>query len=108
MEIFGRFSQFSFASGQCVVLSFQDPTLRKIAHLTHDLNYLFRKLRCPRNTLHMHLFVSFMLRAFMALLKDSLFIDGIGLPNSIQADGSFFHEKSVSRTQLFFLPSSYG
>ncbi|XP_034942971.1 parathyroid hormone/parathyroid hormone-related peptide receptor-like [Chelonus insularis] len=42
-----------------------------------------KKLRCPRNMLHMHLFVSFMLRAFMALLKEILFISGIGLSSDV-------------------------
>ncbi|CAG7728508.1 unnamed protein product, partial [Allacma fusca] len=42
-----------------------------------------KRLRCPRNTLHMHLFVSFFLRAFMTILKSMLFVNGIGLPNSI-------------------------
>lgn len=37
-----------------------------------------RKLRCPRNVLHMHLFASFVMRAFTALLKDVLFVSGIG------------------------------
>lgn len=32
-----------------------------------------RKLYCPRNTLHMHLFISFIMRAFMALLKGNLY-----------------------------------
>ncbi|KAL0116049.1 hypothetical protein PUN28_011123 [Cardiocondyla obscurior] len=41
--------------------------------------FLLRKLRNPRNKLHMHLFASFIMRAFMALLKDWSFIDGIGL-----------------------------
>lgn len=36
-----------------------------------------RKLYCPRNTLHMHLFISFIMRAFMALLRDNLFVDGL-------------------------------
>ncbi|KAG7199215.1 hypothetical protein KM043_018086 [Ampulex compressa] len=40
---------------------------------------LLRKLRNPRNRLHMHLFASFIMRAFMALLKDWIFVDGIGL-----------------------------
>lgn len=53
-----------------------------------------RKLRCPRNTLHMHLFLSFMCRAFMALLKDSLFIEGIGLSQTI-VDGMTLSEVSV-------------
>ncbi|XP_036148408.1 secretin receptor isoform X2 [Monomorium pharaonis] len=42
-----------------------------------------RKLRCPRNILHMHLFVSFVMRAFMALLKDILFVSGIGLADAV-------------------------
>ncbi|KAK2575950.1 hypothetical protein KPH14_007312 [Odynerus spinipes] len=40
---------------------------------------VLRKLRNPRNRLHMHLFTSFIMRAFMALLKESVFVDGIGL-----------------------------
>ncbi|XP_043463359.1 parathyroid hormone/parathyroid hormone-related peptide receptor-like isoform X5 [Leptopilina heterotoma] len=42
-----------------------------------------RKLRCPRNILHIHLFASFMARAFMALLKDMLFVSGISLASDI-------------------------
>ncbi|XP_071639443.1 parathyroid hormone/parathyroid hormone-related peptide receptor isoform X2 [Temnothorax longispinosus] len=42
-----------------------------------------KKLRCPRNILHMHLFVSFVMRAFMALLKDVLFVSGIGLAEAV-------------------------
>ncbi|KAL0118672.1 hypothetical protein PUN28_009382 [Cardiocondyla obscurior] len=42
-----------------------------------------KKLRCPRNILHMHLFVSFVMRAFMALLKDLLFVSGIGLAEAV-------------------------
>ncbi|XP_039302340.1 secretin receptor isoform X2 [Solenopsis invicta] len=42
-----------------------------------------KKLRCPRNILHMHLFVSFVMRAFMALLKDMLFVSGIGLADAV-------------------------
>lgn len=45
-----------------------------------------KKLRCPRNILHMHLFVSFVMRAFMALLKDLLFVSGIGLAAAVIKD----------------------
>lgn len=37
----------------------------------------FRKLRNPRNKLHMHLFASFIMRAFMTLVRDWIFVDGI-------------------------------
>ncbi|XP_017764046.1 PREDICTED: secretin receptor [Eufriesea mexicana] len=40
---------------------------------------LLRKLRNPRNRLHMHLFASFIMRAFMALIRDWIFVDGIRL-----------------------------
>ncbi|XP_012344970.1 secretin receptor [Apis florea] len=38
---------------------------------------LLRKLRNPRNKLHMHLFASFIMRAFMTLVRDWIFVDGI-------------------------------
>ncbi|XP_031367353.1 secretin receptor-like [Apis dorsata] len=41
---------------------------------------LLRKLRNPRNRLHMHLFASFIMRAFMTLVKDWIFVNGISRP----------------------------
>ncbi|XP_071451889.1 parathyroid hormone/parathyroid hormone-related peptide receptor-like [Hetaerina americana] len=46
-----------------------------------------RRLRCPRNVLHMHLFASFIMRAFMSLLKDTLFIKGIDLTSEAFVQG---------------------
>lgn len=46
----------------------------------------------------MHLFASFMLRAFFTLLKNSLFVKGIGLPSDFTIrDGEkyFNHESKV-------------
>lgn len=61
----------------------------------------FRKLRCPRNLLHINLFVSFVLRALLALMRDNLMAEGgLGLPQdlSITENGTilFNSEGSVS------------
>ena len=50
---------------------------RLLNHLNLPTFACYRKLYCPRNTLHMHLFISFIMRAFMALLRDNLFVDGL-------------------------------
>ncbi|XP_018334619.1 vasoactive intestinal polypeptide receptor 1-like [Agrilus planipennis] len=44
---------------------------------------LIKKLRCPRNRLHMHLFMSFIMRAIMFLLKDLSFVKGIAFQRDI-------------------------
>ncbi|XP_029159925.1 parathyroid hormone 2 receptor-like isoform X2 [Nylanderia fulva] len=40
---------------------------------------LLKKLKNPRNKLHMHLFVSFTIKIFMTFLKDWIFIDEFGI-----------------------------
>jgi hypothetical protein len=63
--------------------------------LTDELAH--RKLRCPRNMLHLHLFVSFIMRAFMALLKDVLFVGGVGLRmDVVEKNGSSYFYDQVS------------
>jgi len=72
----------------------------------------FKKLYCPRNTLHMHLFISFIMRAFMALLKDNLFVDGVDLvfpknsvdPHSYQ---SSWECKVVTSFWQYFIMANY-
>jgi hypothetical protein len=47
--------------------------------------------------LHLHLFVSFIMRAFMALLKDILFVGGVGLRmDVIEKNGSSYFYDQVS------------
>ncbi|CAD6222269.1 GSCOCG00000880001-RA-CDS [Cotesia congregata] len=61
--------------------------------------FLFiRKLQNSRNRLHMNLFSSFIMRASMALLKDWLFVDGVGLSwNVVSIDGksAYIKEKNI-------------
>ncbi|XP_063234371.1 secretin receptor-like [Bacillus rossius redtenbacheri] len=50
-----------------------------------------KRLRCPRNVVHMHLFVSFILRAFVVLLKDSIYLNGVGLASNYVKDKVFIN-----------------
>jgi hypothetical protein len=66
-----------------------------------------RKLRCPRNMLHLHLFVSFITRAFMALLKDLLFVGGVGLRmDVVEKNGSSYFYDQVSQKEVTFNQST--
>ena len=47
--------------------------------VTWESNCLSRKLHCPRNTVHVNLFFSFILRCLMALIRDVLMADSAGL-----------------------------
>ncbi|XP_034946658.1 vasoactive intestinal polypeptide receptor 1-like [Chelonus insularis] len=77
---------------------------------------LLKKLRNPRNRLHMHLFASFIMRAFMALLKDWLFVDGLGLSwDVVLVDGKsiFIKEnnnwicKAITSLWQYFIVANY-
>ena len=48
--------------------------------------FCYRKLRCPRNILHLHLFMSFIMRALLTLLRDILFVKGVGLAKDVELD----------------------
>lgn len=60
----------------------------------------FRKLHCARNKLHMNLFASFIFRAFIKLLKDLVFVNGVGFSDTVRyKDGeTFFFEDTEVRT----------
>ncbi|XP_076472966.1 vasoactive intestinal polypeptide receptor 1-like [Babylonia areolata] len=67
-------------------------------HLMYNVNYglslgslvlavlimlSFKRLHCPRNTVHLNLFVTFILRASVSFLKDNLLVKGIGFPSDV-------------------------
>ncbi|KAL8623392.1 hypothetical protein ACOMHN_060262 [Nucella lapillus] len=43
----------------------------------------FRRLHCPRNTVHVNLFVAYMLRAALSFLRDNLLVHHLGLPTDV-------------------------
>lgn len=82
------------------------PTVKAISQIGYSVSLFtliiafiilasFKKLRCPRNILHMHLFISFILRAALSLLKNSLFVGGLGLASDIAVavDGQYIHDE---------------
>ncbi|XP_052791263.1 secretin receptor-like [Mya arenaria] len=47
----------------------------------------FKRLHCPRNTVHLHMFVSFILRAILTFLKDLLLVQGLGFAFDLEQTG---------------------
>ncbi|XP_076621648.1 secretin receptor [Colletes latitarsis] len=77
---------------------------------------LLRKLRNPRNRLHMHLFASFIMRASMALIRDWIFVDGVGLAvDVVYVDGkdAFIKQrntlicKTITSAWQYFIVANY-
>ncbi|CAG5095696.1 Similar to Vipr1: Vasoactive intestinal polypeptide receptor 1 (Mus musculus), partial [Cotesia congregata] len=78
------------------IIGYASSFLTLIAAMTIFL--FIRKLQNSRNRLHMNLFSSFIMRASMALLKDWLFVDGVGLSwNVVSIDGksAYIKEKNI-------------
>lgn len=47
---------------------------------------MFKRLHCQRNVIHINLFITFILRAVICLLRDSLLVQNLGLPQDVQYD----------------------
>ncbi|XP_064642154.1 secretin receptor-like isoform X2 [Lineus longissimus] len=71
----------------------------------------FRRLHCARNTIHVHLFFSFIFRSSMSLMKDNLLVEGLGFPSDVTytATGNllFLSDRSHWECKLFFTVFNY-
>ncbi|XP_064647536.1 secretin receptor-like isoform X2 [Lineus longissimus] len=70
-----------------------------------------KRLRCARNTIHIHLFCSFILRSLMSILKDNLLVEGLGFPSDVTytSDGDilFLTRGSHWECKFFFTLINY-
>ncbi|XP_033762369.1 secretin receptor-like isoform X2 [Pecten maximus] len=71
----------------------------------------FRKLRCPRNTIHVHMFVSFMLRAAISFMKENMLVEGVGFRADVTTTPTgaiqFIPEGTHWQCKLFFTVFHY-
>ncbi|XP_050418974.2 secretin receptor [Patella vulgata] len=70
----------------------------------------FRKLRCPRNLIHVNLFLVYTIRAFISLLKEVLLVNDIGFPDDVTVndDGKYMlTEGSHWGCKMFFTFLNY-
>lgn len=67
-------------------LYYEEIQSRCLRNVSSDIKALFycRKLSSKSNTLHINLFIAFILRAIMSFLKESLFVDGLGLEKDLK------------------------
>ncbi|XP_059159158.1 secretin receptor-like, partial [Physella acuta] len=71
----------------------------------------FKKLHCPRNTIHLNLFFSFILRASISFMKENLLVKGLGFPGDVTRDKNNFlifkNESTHWECKLFFACFNY-
>ncbi|KAB0799158.1 hypothetical protein PPYR_07038 [Photinus pyralis] len=79
--------------------------------------FAIKKLQCPRNRLHMHLFASFIMRGFMSLLKDFIFVEGVAFKSDLvyNMDGILKYTKehhnwickALTSSRNYFIVANY-
>ncbi|CAH0384986.1 unnamed protein product [Bemisia tabaci] len=85
------------------------PAVQKVSQVGYGISLItlfvafcilasFKKLRCPRNLLHLHLFTSFMMRSFFSLLKAALFFYNAALPNYRSEQGDTYLANDLQKT----------
>lgn len=70
----------------------------------------FKKLHCARNSIHINLFVSFILRAAMSFMKESLLVDSVGFPGDVYKENGVtkFRDDIIHwECRLFFTLYNY-
>ncbi|CAH0546874.1 unnamed protein product [Brassicogethes aeneus] len=64
--------------------------------IAFTIMFSIKKLHCARNILHMNLFASFILRAFILILKDILFYQGLGTAEDfVNINGKYYFNINV-------------
>ncbi|XP_017776673.1 PREDICTED: secretin receptor-like [Nicrophorus vespilloides] len=72
------------------------PIIKHISHVGYWISLItlllsviiftsIKKLKCARNLLHVHLFISFIMRALMFIIKEFVFVDGLALRSDLVA-----------------------
>ncbi|XP_041366640.1 secretin receptor-like isoform X2 [Gigantopelta aegis] len=71
----------------------------------------FRRLRCPRNMIHLNLFIAYMLRAVISLMKEILLVNDLGFDSDVThaSDGSMVFNKEGLHWEcrMFFTMFNY-
>lgn len=64
----------------------------------------FRRLHCPRNMIHLNMFLAFLVRAAFSLIRTVLLVQDLGFPNDVNNTGEriVFKEGEHWECKLFF------